>query len=501
MSKYAQGTFINYSTSAGLAGNRVSTIHEDEDGALWFATRGGLTRLKNGKFFSYTSLSGLLANFLYSILDDGRGNFWFSCARGVFKVSKSELRDFADGRVKKLTPVSYGVRDGMKTIACNVGNQPAAWKTSDGTLLFSSMRGVVIVAPGRIASSNFVPPVHIEGVTVNKQAQQINREPHLPLGAGEVEINYVALTYLNPEKVRFKYRLEGFDSDWVDAGGRRFAYYANLPPGTYGFQVIAGNVDGSWNQRGASFRFSLTPHFYQTRWFLALTVLGAVLLAWLVYRLRMLELKARYSAVLAERNRISQDIHDTFAQNLAGIALQLDSLTMQLEEFPHGLREQIDEACNLTRYSLAEARRAVSDLRSDELDRAELPAALPEIAKRMVASAGVQTSIQVVGMPQKLSPVAEKNLLRIFQEALANALKHAHAQAINIELRYERDGLALLVRDDGRGFDAERTIPLGSGHYGLTGMRERAERIGGCLTLTSSPGAGTELLVIVPFPA
>jgi signal transduction histidine kinase len=172
-----------------------------------------------------------------------------------------------------------------------------------------------------------------------------------------------------------------------------------------------------------------------------------------------------------------------------------------LEEIPPGVKERIDEACNLTRYSLAEVRRAVGDLRSDELEREDLPAALPAIAKKMAANSAVEPSIQVVGMPKRLNPVTEKNLLRIFQEALANALKHANAQAIDIELRYEPDDLILRVRDDGRGFDAERTIPLGIGHYGLTGMRERTERIGGRLTLRSAPGQGTELLIVVPLSA
>lgn len=368
-------------------------------------------------------------------------------------------------------------------------------------MLFSSLKGLVVVAPSRVTSSSYIPPVHIESVSVNRRPQPLDREPSLSLGAGEVEIDYAALSYVDPEKVRFKYMLQGSDSDWVDAGGRRFAYYANLRPGRYLFRVIAGTVGGSWNEVGASFGFYLRPYFYQTRTFIGAIVSGVLLLTWLLYRLRMHELKARYSAVLAERNRISQDIHDTFAQNLAGIALQLDSMTMQLEEIPQSLKERLDEACNLTRYSLAEVRRAVGDLRADELAREELPAALPAIARRMAANSAVEPSIQVVGTPKRLNPVTEKNLLRIFQEALANALKHANAQAIDVELRYEREDLVLRVRDDGRGFDAEMAIPLGIGHYGLTGMRERTERIGGRLTLRSAPGEGTELLIVVPLSA
>jgi signal transduction histidine kinase len=243
----------------------------------------------------------------------------------------------------------------------------------------------------------------------------------------------------------------------------------------------------------------LQPRFYQTRLFWGAVASALVLIAWLFHRLRIHELKARYSAVLAERHRISQDIHDTFAQNLAGIALQLDSVTMQLEEIPPGVRVRLDEACNLTRYSLAEARRTLTDLRSDELEDTELTVALPEIAKRLVGSSAVRTVIHVAGTPQRLGPVTQKNLVRIFQEAMANALKHSHAGSIEIQLRYQETGLVLSVKDDGRGFDAERAIPLAVGHYGLTGMRERAERIGGRMTLTSAPGQGTELLIFVPF--
>jgi signal transduction histidine kinase len=223
------------------------------------------------------------------------------------------------------------------------------------------------------------------------------------------------------------------------------------------------------------------------------------LIAWLFYRLRMHDLKARYSAVLAERHRISQDIHDTFAQNLAGIALQLDSVAMQLEEIPPGVRSRLDEACNLTRYSLAEARRTLTDLRSDELEGAELTVALPEITTRLVGRSAVRTAMRVTGAPRRLNPVTQKTLIRIFQEAMANALKHAHARSIEVQLRYEEAGLTLAVKDDGCGFDAERAIPLAVGHYGLTGMRERAERIGGRMTLTSAPGQGAELVIFVPF--
>ncbi|HEY5446082.1 MAG TPA: two-component regulator propeller domain-containing protein [Pyrinomonadaceae bacterium] len=499
LAKYENGRFIVYTTKDGLAGSRVGASFQDDDGSLWFATRNGLSRFKDGKFFNFTSENGLLVSFVYSMLDDGKGNFWFSCAQGLFRVSKAELRDLADGRIAKVNSIDYGVRDGMKTRAYNVGNQPAAWKTKDGALMFCSMKGVVVVDPNRLYSIGLVPPVHIEKIVINKQQLQVTPDAQLPVGSGEVEIHYAALSYVSPEKVRFKYMLEGVNKEWVDAGSRRFAYYANLPPGQYRFRVMAGYLDGPWNEAGASYSFYLRPRFYQTSVFAGLVVAVAFLLAFLLYKLRMMELKARYSAVLGERNRIAREIHDTLAQNLAGIALQLDSVGMHTTDLPPSLSQRLDQACNLVRYSLSEARRAVSDLRSDELERHELAAELPEIAAKMAATAEAEAKVQVVGTPRRLSPVIEKNLLRIFQEAMANAVKHAAARNIDIKLRYESDSLMLSVQDDGSGFDTENIIPLGIGHYGLTGMRERAERIGGRLTLKSQIGRGTELLVEVPI--
>jgi signal transduction histidine kinase/ligand-binding sensor domain-containing protein len=498
LTRYANGGFSIVGTNNGLAGDRVVAIHEDEEGALWFATRRGLSRLKDGAFFTWTSQSGMFTDLVYAVVDDGQGNFWFSSALGLFKVSKEELRKFAAGTLKKVTSVAYSEKDGMKTKAGNLGNQPVAWKTTGGQLLFTSMKGLVVVEPEKIVpNTSYVPPVYIEKVIVNKKELPPDRYVKLPAGAGDVEIHYAALAYSTHEKMRFRYKLEGFDPDWIDAAGRDFTYYANLSPGGYTFRVIAGKVDGAWNEAGATFPFYLEPPFYRTWAFGALMALSVASLAGLLYWMHVRGLRARYSAVLAERNRISRDIHDTLSQNLAGIALQLDAVHMHLPDVRSELRERLDEACNLTRYSLAEARRAIGDLRSDELEGPELAAALPEIARRLAAA--LQTRIQVIGAPRKLDPATQRNLLRIFQEAITNAVKHAHATTVYVELKFAPHSIALCVRDDGRGFDPQSLSPTGGGHYGLIGMRERAERIGGHLTLNTRPGEGTELMVEVPI--
>lgn len=501
LSKYVDGKFTNYTTSDGLAGDRGLAIYEDDEGTLWFPTREGLSRLKDGKFFNYTSESGMQVGFIYTMLDDGKGNFWFSCANGLFRVSKAELKEFAEGQRKKVAFVDYGVHDGLKTRAFNVGNQPAAWKTSDGLLMFASLKGLVVVDPQRVLTNRVVPPVYIEEISINKEKHMLNDPPEIPVGSGELEIHFAALSFHSPEKLRFKYKLEGYDEDWVDAGSRRYAYYANLSPGQYKFRVTAGNIDGGWNEQGATFDFYLEPHFYQTRWFLAVIFMAVIMAAGLVYRLRVLGLKARYAAVLNERNRIALEIHDTLAQNLSGIALQLDSVKMKLGEIPVELRESIDKTYSLTRYSLSEARRAVADLKSDEFNERELAEVLPEIVRQMGANTKIRIDLQVTGTKRRLNPVTEKNLLRIFQEALANAIKHAEASNIVIELKYDNKGVILRVADDGKGFNIANIIPLSVGHYGLIGMRERAARCGGRLEIISSPGNGTQLQFELSYAA
>jgi ligand-binding sensor domain-containing protein len=439
VSRFADGVFKTYTTRDGLAGNRVHAIHEDEEGALWFATREGLSRWKDGRFVNFTVEAGLLTNFLYSILDDGRGNFWFSCSQGVFRVNKEELRAVAASQRKKVTSYDYGIKDGMKTRTGNPGNQPTAWKAADGMLLFCTLQGLVMADPMQRTANNDEPPVYIEEVLINRQRQLMSEEPAVPLGAGEIEIHFAALNYTAPEKMRYQYRLAGIDPDWIDVGTRRFAYYANLAPGRYRFQMRAGSLDGPWNETGAAFAFYLQPRFYRTQLFYALVGLTVLLIVVGIYRLRMHGLKVRYSAVLAERNRIAGEIHDTLAQNLAGIALQLDSVTMQLSDVPKSLRERLDQACNLTRYSLAEARRAVTDLRSDDLEQRELAAALPEIVHKLTAASGLQTRLEVIGTQRRLNPIAEKRIAafqnnRIVVGRIDAAIGNAHvATGVNIE--------------------------------------------------------------------
>jgi ligand-binding sensor domain-containing protein/signal transduction histidine kinase len=283
-------------TRKGLEGKMVLAIHEDRDGTLWIATRAnGLARLRNGKLTTFSTKEGLPDDAIFSILEDHAGNLWMSSAKGIFRVSRHALNAVAEGRSRSLGAVLYGKGDGIRGSEGVGGSQPVAWKTRDGRLWFSSHKGASVVDPARLQRNERIPPVVLEQVVVNGRPVSGAGEIALPAGSRNLEFHYTALSLLAPEKVRFRYRLEGFDDGWVDAGTRRAAYYTNLPPGRYRFRVIASNNDGVWNRAGAAFAFRLQPHFYQTYWFYGLLGLAAVLLAVALFRLKTRHLEARQS--------------------------------------------------------------------------------------------------------------------------------------------------------------------------------------------------------------
>ena len=282
-----------YSTNDGLSSNIVYSIYEDQEDVLWVGTSGGgLNRMKEGQFTSYTTEVGFFDDLIFVILEDGAQNLWMSSNKGVFKVRKKELDDFAAGRIKTIAPTSFGSHDGMKGSECNGGSQPAGWKSRDGRLWFPTIRGVVATDPSDLSKNQLPPPVWIEDALIHQKAIAITQGTALPPGDGNLEFHYTALSLVNPERVRFKYQLEGFDRDWVDAGTSRVAHYTNIPPGAYRFRVKACNNDGVWNESGASFEFYLEPFFYQTAMFYVLCALAVALAGFGIHRLRVKQLKA-----------------------------------------------------------------------------------------------------------------------------------------------------------------------------------------------------------------
>jgi ligand-binding sensor domain-containing protein/signal transduction histidine kinase len=498
LSEFKEGKFSNFTTKDGLSSDVITSLHEDHERNIWIGTNGGgLNRLRNGRFVSYTTRNGLPDDVIFRILEDDQRNLWLSSPKGIFRVSLTDLNNFADGKTQFLSPVSYGTSDGMLTRECSGGGYPAAWRDNSGRLWFSTIKGIAMIDPARIQSNREPPPVAIEQVRSDDKPIAMGDGIQFAPGTTRLDFYFAALSFVAADKIKFKYKLEGFDPDWIDGGTRRAAFYTNLRPGVYSFRVIASNNDGVWNQQGAVFQFYLRPHFYQTYWFYAVLLLALALLVWQVYQFRVRRMRAQFDAVLAERTRIAREIHDNLAQEMLGISVQLEVVARTMPPGAEVAKGHLDRVRMLVRHGIAEARRYVWDLRSQALENADLPTALSETARRLTADANIDAQVQVSGIFRPLPRAVENNLLRIGQEAINNAVMHAQPKRILVNLNFDTRRVQLSVRDDGRGFDQTKTIS--NGHFGLVGMRERAKQIGGELRIVSEVGSGTEIVVDAPI--
>jgi ligand-binding sensor domain-containing protein/tRNA A-37 threonylcarbamoyl transferase component Bud32 len=314
LNRFRNGTFTPFTKRNGLSNDLALSLYEDTAGSLWIGTDGGgLNRYRDGKFTAITTKQGLFDDVVLQILEDGQGNLWMSCNKGIFRASKKELDAFADGKTRRISCVAYGTTDGMKSAECNGGFQPAGWKARDGRLWFPTSKGAVMIDPAHIPVNKLPPPVEMEEVLVDRK--MIGRATAgspvvLPPGKDKFEFHYTALSFLVPQRVKFKYRLEGLDKEWVDAGTERAAHYTNLSPGKYKFRVIACNDDGVWNEVGATFPFNLTPHFFQTSWFYLLCAFGVVASAAGAHRARVRHLKSRERELVRMVDEKTRDLRE-----------------------------------------------------------------------------------------------------------------------------------------------------------------------------------------------
>lgn len=294
LNRFSGGAWQTFTTEDGLSHNVVFSLYIDAEDVLWICTGGGgLNRLKDGEFTAYTMRDGLFHDSPYKVLEDLRGNFWMSSSKGVFCVSRQELEEFARGERAEIASRFFGIEDGMKSSECNGGFQSAGVRLRNGYLCFPTIKGVVAVDPNDLKVNNLPPPVVIEKVIIDKREIDFRDGETVPPGEGNLEFQYAGLSFTSPNKVRFKYRLEGFDRDWIDAGARRAAFYTNIPPGDYCFRVEASNSDGVWNETGASVSFTLKPHFYQTKSFFSLCAVAAGGIALTAYKHRIRQIKSR----------------------------------------------------------------------------------------------------------------------------------------------------------------------------------------------------------------
>ena len=498
LNRISDGKFQTFTIKEGLSSNTVISLYEDAAGDLWIGTNGGgLNRLRGDKFVSFTNRNALGADVIYRILEDQQQNLWCSSNKGIFRVNKAELERVANGANSSVAPVFYGPADGTLTRECSGGGHPAGWKTSDGRMWFATIKGLAVIDPENIPLNTSPPPLAIERLFIDNQSMSLGEKLSLSPGTSRLDFYYTALSFIAPENVRFKYKLEGFDDNWIDAGASRVASYTNLRPGNYRFRVIAANNDGVWNESGAAVEFYLQPRFYQTYWFYLIGLILLGVTAWQLYRLRVRRMALEFRAVLSERNRIAREIHDNLAQDILGISVQLELVARLMPAAAEVAKGHLDRARMLVRNSMTEARRYVWDLRSEELQKKDLPAALADTAKRLTADTGVEAVVDVTGPLQPLPLSVETNLLRIGQEAVNNAVRHAQASRIHVALNFDTRSVQLSVSDNGHGFDPSGQVA--DGHFGLIGMRERANEIGGVLTIQSADKRGTQITVDVPL--
>ncbi len=505
LTRFNHGRFSTLTTRDGLSSNVITALYPDGEGNLWIGTnQGGLNRLRNGRITAYPPERTGLPESVYAILEDARGNLWLGSKTGVYSVAKHQLDDFAVDAASRVAPAVYGTADGMKVGECSSGGHPAAWKLADGTMWFATLKGIAAVDPEHLSRNLVPPPVAIEEVLIDDKPVAKLTEPLVVApGMRRFEFRYAGMSFVAPQKVRYRYKLDGFDRDWVEAGAGRAAYYTNLPPGRYRFHVLAANNDGLWNETGASLDFRLRPRFYQTLWFYLGLALGLAMLAYASYRWRLRQVELRYDAVLAERGRIAREIHDTLAQSLVGISVQLELVNRLLASSVDSARAQLDAARSLVRESIAEARSSIWDLRSQAAATEDFATRIARMAAAAAENSApkIRVNSKVSGIYRPLPPKTEAELLRIAQEAVANAVRHAKPERIAIEIRFGARDLEMTIEDDGSGFDG-LPHPQSSGpegHFGLAGMRERAAEIGGTLTIDSAPGKGTRVTASVPL--
>ena len=487
-----------FTSADGLANDDIRDLYEDADGTLWIGTfGGGLSSYRDGQFRKFTSRDGLLSDNVAGVFGEGDW-LWLSTTRGLCRVSRRQLNDYAGRGSGPLTPENYDMNDGLRSAQC--ASYPLAAggiRAADGRLWFVTSRGLAVLNPSARKLKPPAPIPHVVSVMADGRYVSLSGPAKLAPGNGRVQIRYTGVYLSAPERVAYSYKLEGLDVDWVPARNRRLINYNSLNHGRYRFDVRAQAPGGAVAE--TSFAFEMLPHYYETLWFRFVFVAVLIAAVWGAYRLRLRRIGDRFALVLGERARLAREIHDTLAQGFVGISSQLDAVAMCVPEDDSAARRYLDLARRMARHSLTEARRSVMDLRAAALENQDLRAALESGARSWAAGTGVAIEVSASGLQKPLPGETEQHLLRIAQEAVTNALKHSGASKIRIELAAAQKSVRLRILDNGAGFEQQGVFSSLGGHFGLLGMRERAERLGGEMRLSSRPGAGTEVEVTAPL--
>jgi ligand-binding sensor domain-containing protein/signal transduction histidine kinase len=537
VSRLKDGRFTSYNTANGLASNSVSSIAEDADGTTWFGTPNGLSALSNGQWRTYTTQDGLppgnvnclragsagvlwigtdnglaflrsgtiqtpadapdsIRKEIFGIEEDKSGGLWIATAKHILRVDGDKL---IREKVENSNVREFGAGDGLLS-AQGVKRYRSVVADQLGRIWISTTRGVSFVSPTSIKSSSPPALVHVDGISADGRRINPGEEIRVPAPHQRITLSYTGLSLAFPARVRYMYRLDGFDEFWTEPTASREAVYTNLQPGHYRFRVLASNSDGVWNSSEASLQFQIEPLLWQTWWFrlcgvliISLAVVGSFKLRIMVLTRRM---RLRFEERLAERTRIAQELHDTLLQGVISASMQLHVVNEQTPA-ESTLKPAISRILGLMGRVSEEGRNAVEGLRTRQ-SSLDLGRAFSEIQQEFGSQGEVDFHVIMEGHARPIHPVIREEVYRIGREALTNAFRHAQANKIEVELEYAETQLRILVRDNGTGFDS-KTLRFGrERHWGLSGMQERAKRIGGELKVFSRPAAGTEVELIVP---
>jgi len=520
LSYFKDGRLLaSYTTADGLSRGVIADLQLDRDGALWVSSEissrdGGLGRLKNGRITTLTTRNGLPCGTINWTMEDDDRSFWLYTSCGLVRIARAELDAWVADPNRKVQITVWDAADGVRlrsSAASEYG--PRVTKAADGKIWFVTGEGIQVVDPHHLAFNELPPPVHIEQIVADHKMywQRLTgaegSNVRLPPRIRDLQIDYTALSLPAPEKVHFKYKLEGQDPDWREVVNDREAQYSNLPPGLYRFHVIACNNSGVWNAQGDALEFSIAPAYYQTNWFRVLCAVLVLALLWTAYQWRLRQLHHRFEIALearvAERTRIARELHDTLLQSFQGVLLRLQILSQVLRERPTEAQQTLDRTIDQVAEAITEGRDAVQGLRESTVQTNDLARAVHALGEELAANPANNGSaafrVTVEGEPRDLHPILRDEIYRIAAEALRNAFRHAQARQIEVEIRYDDEQFRLRVRDDGKGMDTSVVArQTSAGHYGLPGMRERATLIGGDLTLWSEVNAGTEVELCIP---
>jgi signal transduction histidine kinase/streptogramin lyase len=478
-------------------GGAISHLIVASNGTVYGAAKMGLVALREGVARLITSKQGLPCDRVDGLVEDDHHVLWLQQACGLTAIADNELDRYFRDHDYAMHVDELGISDGVTP---GVAPFNSATRAPDGTLWLADATNLQMVDPYR-PRKPVIPPVYVEGLVADRKSYTAGSHVMLPPLTRDVQIDYTALELAAPQRVRFRYRLDGQDAEWTTVTGRRQAFYTDLPPGHYQFHVAASEGGDQWSNVPATLNFSIRPAFYQTGWFAALIFIATGALLWLVFSWRIAQVKthmrARLEERLTERERIARELHDTFLQGVHGLMLKFHAVANLIPP-DSAARNKLENALAQGRDVITEGRARVLDLRGADAPSRELATQWSSYGASFLQTSEATFNASVVGQPVPLNPVAADEVLNIGREAIGNAFMHAEARHIEIELTYGEKSLELRIRDDGKGMERE-TVEMGhGGHWGIVGMRERSRALGAKLNIWSRPGSGTEIELIVP---